>query len=186
MKDRLEDAEVAALEKRYKEVNGTVVEEHNAYSSIAYDAIALLRSRRPAPVQQDDLTEAAFDVLSERSRQVKQEGWSENHDDQHTPMELAKAGAAYVLNDRSMWPWDSTFWKPKGLRRNYVRAAALILAAIERIDRSEQDWPASAPAPDALAERIRALPVPLMDGDDMMIYEKALTAAAALVEGEKK
>lgn len=36
------------------------------------------------------------------------------------------------------WPesWHGTHWKPKDRRRDLVRAAALIVAEIERIDRS--------------------------------------------------
>jgi hypothetical protein len=33
------------------------------------------------------------------------------------------------------WPWESTAWKPKGTRADLVRAGALILAEIERLDR---------------------------------------------------
>lgn len=33
------------------------------------------------------------------------------------------------------WPWDAQWWKPKGQRADLVRAGALILAEIERLDR---------------------------------------------------
>ena len=36
-----------------------------------------------------------------------------------------------------VWPWDRQWWKPKSRRRNLVRAAALLIAAIERIDREQ-------------------------------------------------
>ena len=33
------------------------------------------------------------------------------------------------------WPWEPSWWKPKGARRDLVRAAALCLAEIDRIKR---------------------------------------------------
>ena len=35
----------------------------------------------------------------------------------------------------TLWPWAAEWWKPKDCRRNLVRAGALILAEIERLDR---------------------------------------------------
>ena len=34
------------------------------------------------------------------------------------------------------WPWHRQWWKPKNARRDLVRAAALIVAEIERLDRA--------------------------------------------------
>jgi hypothetical protein len=36
----------------------------------------------------------------------------------------------------ALWPWATAWWKPRDRRRNLVRAAALVLADIERIDRA--------------------------------------------------
>jgi len=33
------------------------------------------------------------------------------------------------------WPWAKSWWKPASLRRSLVKAAALLIAEIERIDR---------------------------------------------------
>jgi hypothetical protein len=100
------------------------------------------------------LSRAAEDVFMERKRQVMAEGWSPQHDDEHDAGELAAAGAAYAFNAADqlyphsqgdgnneqpiVWPWDSKWWKPKGPRRDLVRAAALLIAEIERLDRAEQ------------------------------------------------
>jgi hypothetical protein len=103
-------------------------------------------------------TRAVFDVLSERDRHVAKENWSHEHDDAHTRGELAEAGACYAINAaRSaqglnapscllrlgpseppfhLWPWDMSWWKPRSAREDLVRAAALIIAEIERIDRA--------------------------------------------------
>ncbi len=34
------------------------------------------------------------------------------------------------------WPWATSWWKPTTKRRNLVKAGALILAEIERLDRA--------------------------------------------------
>lgn len=89
---------------------------------------------------------AARDVLAERSRQQQVEGWTHEHDDQFIRGELAYAGAAYAASHRGvrdlmdvsldrLWPWEDAAWKPKGGRADLVRAGALIIAEIERIDR---------------------------------------------------
>lgn len=96
-------------------------------------------------------SKAATDVLAERQRQIEAEGWTPEHDDQHKGGSMALAAACYAmsgsaLNDRfcsetvgALWPWtgwDWKWWKPKEKRRNLVRAAALLLAEIERLDRT--------------------------------------------------
>lgn len=35
-----------------------------------------------------------------------------------------------------LWPWAKEWWKPKDRRRDLIRAAALIVAEIERLDRA--------------------------------------------------
>lgn len=85
---------------------------------------------------------AARDVLAERARQIGVEGWTPEHDDKHPPGELAKAAACYAIHEPdfthvpSFWPWGGSWWKPGDPRRNLVKAAALILAEIERLDRA--------------------------------------------------
>lgn len=97
-------------------------------------------------------TPAVVDVAGERLRQVTAEGWAREHDDGHVDGELAKAAACYAYeatrtdyqretdqgNPPPLWPWDKEWWKPKDRRRDLVRAAALIIAEIERLDRLTQ------------------------------------------------
>ncbi len=93
---------------------------------------------------------AAADVLAERQRQIETEGWTAEHDEGHAPDDLARAGACYALPSHLLavipedwsctilewlWPWEEKWWKPKDRRRNLVRAAALLIAEIERLDR---------------------------------------------------
>ena len=42
----------------------------------------------------------------------------------------------WFLPATMLWPWDADWWKPKDPRRDLVRAGALIVAEIERLDRS--------------------------------------------------
>lgn len=91
------------------------------------------------------MSKATDDVIEERARQMGAEGWTPEHDDLHGRGDLAVAGACYAMHTDAHsdagdpppeWPWEPEWWKPKGTRRDLVRAAALIIAEIERIDRS--------------------------------------------------
>lgn len=102
---------------------------------VAKDRIAELESRT--------VTAAAADVLAERQRQVTAEGWTAAHDDEYQHCEMAVAAACYIMADDDpradvpeLWPWPSEWWKPTNIRRDLVKAGALILAEIERLDRA--------------------------------------------------
>jgi hypothetical protein len=83
--------------------------------------------------------------MAERSRQIETEGWTEEHDDEHETGEMALAAAAYALTAcgfrreaaLEIWPkkWSRLWLKPTTSRRDLVKAGALILAEIERLDR---------------------------------------------------
>ncbi len=88
-----------------------------------------------------EVPQAWIDVQAERRRQVEAEGWTPEHDDLYCAAELPRAAAAYILsgaNDEApaIWPFVAKWWKPRDARANYVRAGALILAEIERLDRA--------------------------------------------------
>ena len=97
---------------------------------------------RTAPGAVDQASQAARDVLAERRRQMEKEGWTPEHDDEHNDASLADAASCYArawvpTSTPSMyWPWSLDAWKPKDRRSNLVRAAALLIAEIERIDRA--------------------------------------------------
>jgi hypothetical protein len=94
-----------------------------------------------------ELTKAATDVLAERRRQIEVEGFTPKRDDTYREGQLADAAASYACrawwhdyHNRTppitdIWPWEFTWWKPKNRRADLVRAAALLLAEIERLDR---------------------------------------------------
>lgn len=83
---------------------------------------------------------AIDDIFAERRRQIEKEGWSWAHDDEHADFELEKAAGCYALgitevDGQRIWPWSMVWWKPGERRRMLVKAGALIVAAIERLDR---------------------------------------------------
>jgi hypothetical protein len=94
---------------------------------------------------QPAMTAAATAVLAERQREISAEGWTPEHDDEHDTAQMADAAACYAANageigiwedtPPSFWPWASSWWKPSTPRRDLVKAGALILAEIERLDR---------------------------------------------------
>lgn len=92
-------------------------------------------------------TRAARDVLLERKRQIEVEGWTADHDREHPDGTLALVAACYAVGVEHLyqvhegeivplWPvnWD---FKDKGVRLNLVRAAALLIAEIDRLDGNE-------------------------------------------------
>lgn len=105
-----------------------------------------------------DMSVALAEVAQERRRQIEVEGWTVEHDDEHTTGAMAVAAASYALvatlpmaeNEywrrtrahaaHAVWPWDREWWKPTPAfpRRMLVKAAALIVAEIERLDRITQ------------------------------------------------
>lgn len=98
----------------------------------------------PSAEHRSSLSQAAHDVLAERQRQTSVEGWTPEHDDTHVNGELTAAAICYAHTGvrshlhlfNQLWPWSSDWWKPTNPRRNRVKAAALIIADIERLDRA--------------------------------------------------
>jgi hypothetical protein len=94
---------------------------------------------------------AIDDIAAERGRQIDREGWSRDHDDTHSNGELAMAAGTYawiagqsdevrqtfIRFSPPTWPeeWSDGWWKPTDRRRDLVKAGALIVAEIERLDR---------------------------------------------------
>lgn len=97
------------------------------------------------------MSKALEDITAERRRQQEAEGWTAEHDDTHEAGEMACAAACYAINSAvplvgsvataRYWPWDMRWWKPTGRRRDLVKAAALLVAEIERLDRAEARQP---------------------------------------------
>ncbi|MCE9886521.1 hypothetical protein [Obesumbacterium proteus] len=109
----------------------------------------------PAQPVSEPYKSAANDIIAERQRQIREEGWTPERDDSYSCGELAGAAACYAryTNARGWvfptnptdyqsagelfgWPWGAEWWKPTNPRRDLVKAGALILAEIERLDRA--------------------------------------------------
>lgn len=90
---------------------------------------------------------AAVDVLQERVRQVEKEGYGNDRDDAFTDYQLPRAAICYAIKAAGLpphratlyWPFKAEAFKPADRRANLVKAAALLLAEIERLDRAEID-----------------------------------------------
>ncbi len=99
----------------------------------------------------NSVPQAWLDVQAERRRQITAEGWTPEHDDEHADGQMAQAAGCYALHAGGIgtdwpdgrqngaalfWPWDKDSWKPTTPRRDLVKACALALAEIERLDRA--------------------------------------------------
>lgn len=104
-------------------------------------------------------------ISEERQRQIEKEGWSPEHDDQHSAGELLQAAVAYADCDPTMKkfkqkfvledtfprgvefrdPYPETWSKQWDKRKKHSRlrrlaiAGALIAAEIDRVQRSEKE-----------------------------------------------
>lgn len=122
-------------------------------------AIAAGFGLRAAELKARAPTQAARDVLAERRRQIEEKGWTHDHDDEHVLGEIAALAAFYAVPDGVRdWDFSSTGygdtlaeallpngWTTKASedrRRDLVKAGALILAEIERLDRAAAREPA--------------------------------------------
>jgi hypothetical protein len=91
-------------------------------------------------------------IADERRRQIEVEGWTHEHDDNQEAGELAMAAMCYAMlpvwRPAEMaplgWPWSNPepmdgFKPTPGDRiRELVKAGALIVAEIERLQRRER------------------------------------------------
>lgn len=119
-------------------------------STAEYRLEQLIADVKRTALVEDEISEELIEIAAERRRQVEAEGWTPEHDDSHKDGELADAAACYAyhagLDDKNrehagppvLWPWAEDWWKPKDRRRDLVRAAALIVAEIERLDRASE------------------------------------------------
>ena len=90
-------------------------------------------------------TQGARLIAAERQRQITQEGWAPEHDDDHTDGALLLAAVEYIQHVQHIpdsgecWPWARESWKPSADPiRNLVKAGALIAAEIDRLTRANE------------------------------------------------
>ncbi|ENM6342455.1 hypothetical protein AB8H83_000329 [Salmonella enterica] len=93
----------------------------------------------PSESASQPLTDALCDVIAERQRQISVKGWAPEHDDTYIGCELAAAAISYIepVEAENYWPadWHDGSFRPSDYRRNLVKATALLLAELERLDR---------------------------------------------------
>jgi hypothetical protein len=88
------------------------------------------------------LSPAILAVMAERRRQVEVEGFTAAHDDGYIQGTLARAAGSYCIHASgafsgadsippALWPWSVDWWKPAGMRRDLVKAGALVLAELD-------------------------------------------------------
>lgn len=102
----------------------------------------------------DGMPRACADVIAERSRQLYVKGYTPEHDDQHDQGEIAQAAASlicramatrwrltrddvafWVGTAATLWPGDWRLGSARAARDDLIRAAALLIAEFERLDR---------------------------------------------------
>ena len=95
-------------------------------------------------------TTGSYMIAMERERQVTVEGYDAEHDQCHSPMTLARAAVSYILcNDENKrrvakntyWPWEDKYYKPRDMKRNLIRAGALVAAAIDLLQAEDVKSP---------------------------------------------
>ena len=86
-------------------------------------------------------------IKNERIRQIIEEGYSFDHDDQEYLQQLSYAAAVYACHASArhsilnLWPWDKEYFKPDndntidGRISELTKAGALICAEIDRLIR---------------------------------------------------
>jgi hypothetical protein len=81
-------------------------------------------------------------IAAERQRQQEEEGWTPEHDAEHTYAQLRRAAVCYANYAGHWrrpgvpdgWPWHERWWKPStDPVRDLTKAGALIAAEIDRL-----------------------------------------------------
>jgi hypothetical protein len=81
-------------------------------------------------------------IAKERQEQIEKHGWTPEHDDEHSRMQLTDAAAYLLTKKPELFPdWDYKYWEKfrdkKGVEALKV-AGALIAAEIDRLLRAEE------------------------------------------------
>lgn len=93
------------------------------------------------------------DVVLERIEQIEEHGFDLQHDLGHHPGELALGAASYLntaidqlygrhhapKDSPDTWPWQREAWRPGTARDNLVKALAIGLSVLDRLDNARRD-----------------------------------------------
>lgn len=106
-----------------------------------HTALPLTHPEREELEEYHKASQAARDIWAERQRQQAVKGFSTQQDDTYIGGELAAAAISYIepMEAADYWPadWHDNSFRPSDYRRNMVKAAALLIAEIERLDRQQ-------------------------------------------------
>lgn len=128
---------------------------HVAVLDANYKSVEILRPNpdAEASARRSDMQRVLDLIEDERLHQIEDLGYTAEHDDENnTVEELAGAAAAYAYagalteagranypceHPPAMWPerWSESFWNPQTRRDDLIRGAALIVAALEKLQR---------------------------------------------------
>lgn len=165
LRDTLNEA-LSALKACREELKGYERDvSGETYNSLSLNCA--IKSVEAALACGTSLSTAENDVLAERARQITEEKFPAEWDDLYRNKELERAAACFALygtipsplrahfereglgiaspNEAAacaifrLWPFKWAWWKPENPRRALVKAGALILAAIEKIDREGEE-----------------------------------------------
>jgi hypothetical protein len=121
------------------------------WKSLGWDVTPLYEMPMSSVAPGGVMNVAFNDVIAERQRQINAKGYTPQSDDSYLAGVLSQAGAAYAVlaselpnaarRAKRLWPWPNAdkylAKRTKNTQRaSLVKAAALIVAEIERIDRS--------------------------------------------------
>lgn len=104
------------------------------------DMVLRYAHRAEIASQSSVMRKALEDINRERERQIAK-GYDARHDDEHSDGSIARAAASYALvacplkTNTPIWPWSYDSYIPGLPRDALVKAGALIVAEIERLDR---------------------------------------------------
>lgn len=78
-----------------------------------------------------EIQDIAGEIVEERLRQIII-GHKPSGDLGYIDGELRKAAAALALHDEELWPWDTDTYKGNSSDESLIKAAALIIAELQR------------------------------------------------------
>jgi len=129
-------AKAASVDRDLSDARSNYAHEINGVRALLDEA-----RRELDGLRRRDMQGAAL-IAAERLRQVTEEGYTAEHDDQETDGELAEAAAWYTVPEETVtavcWPWPDRPTPRIGDRtRDLVIAGALCAAEIDRLERME-------------------------------------------------
>ena len=159
VKDKYAQKQMMIAQQSIKDLQSDYINEKQRLENIVDTANERSREwekecKRLREAMRIECTTGAYCIVTERQRQINDEGYDKKHDMHHSPKEFVNAAIAYAIYEdeayvncdenvtcyEKLWPWEKQYFKPKDKKRNLIKAGALIAAAIDRLnaERDEQ------------------------------------------------